>query len=128
MAADANNAAGTMANKQYTYVLRATNFTSAIPTDATIDGIKVEVRRCKRMSDGTLKDDLVQLTKNGATRVGVNNADTSTPWTTTMTTKEYGGSTALWGANWTAAEINASTLVSILRYITRTVPKPVLQM
>jgi len=99
---------GTNGASKQTYVLRATNFTFAVPTGAIIDGVKVEIERYANVAS-TLQDYFVQLTKDGTTRVGSNKADTGTWWPTSATIKQYGNATDLWGTNWTVAEINAST-------------------
>jgi len=91
----------------YSYVLRATNFSSGIPAGGTIQGIKVDIERY--CGAGSARDALVQLTKNGSARVGNSKADTSSNWSSSVGVATYGNSTDLWGTNWTAAEINAST-------------------
>jgi len=108
---DGNNASITGSNfdnNDYSYVLRATNVSAGIPVGNTIKGIKVEIERYSDSNERG-KDAVVQLTKNGTTRVGTNKADTSTEWPTSVATTTYGGETDLWGTTWTRDEINAST-------------------
>lgn len=88
------------------YVLRATNFTVGVPVTATINGILVEIK--KDVDAGSAQDGLVQLTKNGTTRVGTNKADTVNNWSNSPTTISYGGASDLWGTTWTPADINAT--------------------
>jgi hypothetical protein len=91
------------------YVMRATNFGFSVPIGSTINGIKVEIERKNVLRDLTAVDALVQLTKDGTTRVGNNYADTLTNWPPLDTIKTYGGANDLWGTTWTFADINAST-------------------
>jgi len=87
------------------HYLKATGFGFSIPSNATINGILVEVER--KAAAGTIGDYSVKLVKGGAIS-GNNKADTTNNWPTTDTYKSYGGSTDLWGLSWTAADINAS--------------------
>lgn len=83
--------------------LEATSFGFAVPTNATILGIKVSVEKRK---SGSVTDNNVQLIKAGVTG-GTNNASAAA-WSTTEAVTEYGGSSDLWGRTWTAADINNS--------------------
>ncbi len=81
--------------------LDCTNFGFAIPTDSSIDSIKVEIE--KKSSDVFLNDDTVQLLKAGA-RVGTNNFKNGSQWPTGDTYVAYNN--GLWGTTWTPAEVN----------------------
>jgi len=77
----------------YSHYLKATDFGFSIPSDATIDGILVEIERHASANSGTnwVKDWKVYLLKGGSV-VGDNKADTTNNWPTTDTYKSYGGS------------------------------------
>ncbi|HJS20460.1 MAG TPA: Ig-like domain-containing protein, partial [Anaerolineales bacterium] len=85
--------------------LDMTNFGFSIPTDATINGISVEMNRWA--SAGNVSDDTVQLFKAGSL-VGEDKAADGNWDTVTSTVVTYGGASDLWGTTWTPAEINAS--------------------
>jgi hypothetical protein len=86
----------------YTYRLDATNFSFAIPTSATIDGIVIEIEQNGAKS----RDDLVQLIKGGTPQGNNLSANATVPTSDTIIT--FGSSTDLWGLTWTVADINAS--------------------
>jgi hypothetical protein len=98
--------AATLDTNDYTEVLNASTFGLTIPSSATITGIKVEVDRYK--GAGAAKDGVIQLTKDGTTRVGTS-AATATAWPAASAIATYGGSADLWGTTWTPAEVNAAT-------------------
>ncbi|QQV02104.1 MULTISPECIES: Ig-like domain-containing protein [Chryseobacterium] len=77
------------------------NLTSAIPALSTITGIQVGILRS---STGTIRDNTIQLLRNG-TLTGTNLA-TTTNWVTTEATTNYGSNSNLWGATWTPADFN----------------------
>lgn len=82
-----------------------------LPSNAVIQGITatVEVIRTGG-STGATTMNVVQLTKDGSTRVGTNKvSQVSNTISTTEAVKTYGGAADLWGTTWTADEINAST-------------------
>lgn len=82
-------------------------FGFSVPTGSTIDGIEVRVER-RRGGSGDVVDASVRLVQAG-TITGNDKAKTSDIWQTTDTLIYYAGSsTDLWGATWTAAQINAS--------------------
>ena len=86
------------------------NLDSNIPNDATIEGIRIYIDRYNSFTgDGTvtIKDDAIYLTKNGTDTVGNNKSIGATwPSSDTDTYVSYGGVSDLWGASWTASEIN----------------------
>ena len=92
--------------------LEAKKFGFAIPSNATIKGIQVQVRRLAENSGSSyILDTKVQLLKAGVP-VGDNKADLVTPWSETGATGESvsypktGASTDLWGTDWTYEDIN----------------------
>lgn len=93
------------ANDQ-TGALRCSNFGFAIPADAVIDGIVVEVEQ--RRFAGAARDHQVQLFSSPGTGIGDNKA-TATAWPGTATIATYGGAADPWGASLTPAIVNAST-------------------
>lgn len=98
--------AGSMSVGNLSHYLKATNFRYAIPSTATILGIKVEV---EGSAAGTcvIMDNAVRLVKGGT--VQATDRSSVTPWTTSLDEyRSYGGPTDLWGTTWTASDINAS--------------------
>jgi len=90
-----------------TQSLTLTNFgASGIPSNATMKGIKVEIKRRKQSGTSAVYADSISLV--GVT--GVKKADTyGSPWPGSLTFKTYGGPTDLWGiANPTPAMFSAS--------------------
>ena len=86
------------------------NLDSNIPTGASIEGIQIYIDRYNSFTgEGTvtINDDAIYLTKNGTDTVG-NNKSTGATWPSldTDTYVSYGGVSDLWGATWTASEIN----------------------
>ncbi len=93
--------------------LKATGFGFSIPTDATINGIKVEVERSISVQAfNTVTDNSVKIVQAGT--IGGNEKANGSSWTTTDTYDTYGGTTDLWGLTWTAAAINASNFGAVI--------------
>lgn len=93
----------------HTENLQFKNLSLNIPealTDATItiEGIEVKITRKSNIA-GSIIDSSIRLLKN--TRVA-NDKATATAWDITNGSVTYGGSTDLWGTNWTPAEVNNS--------------------
>lgn len=87
--------------------LNVTGFGFAIPNDAIINGIKVEIGKFR--SGGTLGnviDSNVQLIIGGVA-TGANNASGSN-WGTSIAFSSYGSASYLWGLTPTVSNINAS--------------------
>lgn len=93
--------------------LKATAFGFTVPSDATIDGVLVEIERHREATGGNVSDIETILFKDdltpGADQYAV------AQWPTSDAYASYGGATDLWGLAWTAAEINASTFGVRLR-------------
>lgn len=114
--AEATITAATYDSPDISEILVASNFGFTIPDGSTIDGIVVEIER-RDQAIGAASDNRVQLAKGTtfADLVGSNKADTTLDWPTAATVKSYGtGTTDLWGATWTAAEVNASSFAVFL--------------
>jgi hypothetical protein len=94
---------GPLAVSQY---LKVTNFfgSNPIPSGATINGIKVEV---KRHGEPTCADVDVHIVKGGTIQTA--NRNSSTAWPFTGAYQTYGGETDLWGATWLYSDINLNT-------------------
>jgi len=91
-----------------THYIKATGFGFTIPTDATINGIKVRIER-KKSSTAVIIDKTVSLVKENAI-IGANRART-VAWedNNVEDLRSYGlGTTDLWDTTWTVAEINSS--------------------
>ncbi len=77
-----------------------------IPSDATINGIVVEIEKSCTSTSGSPNDATIQLIKGG-TASGTNKASATT-WPTTDAYSTYGGAADLWGLAWSPSDINAS--------------------
>ncbi len=100
-----------------THYLRGTNYGFAIPTDATINGIVVEIRRnTNDKKYPTVRDNIVRLVKDGVI-IGDNKAATDTDWPTVFMTARYGGVSDLWGVTWSAADINSPNFGVVLSIV-----------
>ena len=90
--------------------LRGTNYGFAVPSDATINGITVQIRRDNDYTDANVRDLYVYLVKNGSIQAGTNQnrADTSTNWGGSFGTPTYGGASDTWNNSWNVADINNS--------------------
>ncbi|MBI4094645.1 MAG: hypothetical protein HY435_00425 [Candidatus Liptonbacteria bacterium] len=87
--------------------LQATDFDFAIPSDATIVGIKVEVeRKINTINGRNIQDLSAKIIKTGSAQ-GDEKAG-SVNWSITEAYVGYGGETDLWGLTWTPAQINAT--------------------
>ncbi|MBI2271757.1 MAG: T9SS type A sorting domain-containing protein [Bacteroidetes bacterium] len=98
----------------YSRYLISTDFSFAIPSGATVLGIKAEVKG-KADSLNSINDTIVQLTKNGGT-TGSANRGTLSFIDSLNKYYSYGGTTDLWGFSWTPAEINSAAFGLILSY------------
>jgi uncharacterized repeat protein (TIGR02543 family) len=97
-------------NNPISHYLKATNFSFAIPSGATIQGIVVEVDRYASTGSGgtRVSDNSIRLVKDGT--IGGDDKNTGLAWpdSDTDTYQSYGGPTDLWGLNWSSDDINSS--------------------
>ena len=107
-AADSTYATVTLSSATSHY-LEGTNYGFAIPSNATINGIQVTIGRYEsgQAAGNDVRDSIVSLMKSN-TLVGSNKGATSTEWPTSNTAASYGANNDLWGATWTADDINNS--------------------
>ncbi|MBL8849455.1 MAG: hypothetical protein JNG89_07215, partial [Planctomycetaceae bacterium] len=98
-----NYAQVTVGSWEYTKQLRLTNFGLNVPTGATINGIQVALTTTG--SNDPEYGGYAQLTKNGTS--GVGSYVSASGWSSG--TVNMGGASNLWGATWTAAEVNAAS-------------------
>lgn len=97
--------ANVASNFAYLYL---TNFGFSIPTNATITGLTVNIRRnVSGSTTGQVRDNTVQIW-DGSSLIGSNLAATGTKWPTTIAAASYGGQTNLWGATLTPTLVNSS--------------------
>jgi hypothetical protein len=89
-----------------TEYLQGTNYGFSIPSDATINGITMEVER-KYSGPNAGVDSVVRIIKGGVVS-GNNKANTGTAWTTSDVVVTYGSASDLWGLALTPADVNAS--------------------
>jgi hypothetical protein len=85
--------------------LQGTNYNFAIPPEATIAGIEVQINRKSDSRNPNVIDTEVRLVKGGQI-VGDNKALPDS-WPTTLTVATYGGPTDLWGLTWLPSDINS---------------------
>jgi hypothetical protein len=85
-------------------ILNVTAFGFSVPSTAIVRGISVDIKRHSSSSTNTLKDTTIQLLKAG-TATG-NNKATATSWPTSDAVATYGTGSDLWGAAWTASDVN----------------------
>jgi len=98
-------------------------FNFAIPTNATITGIEVRIKRTASQNSDNgvsqaryITDYNIQLVKAN-TAQGSNKADTVTRWDNTQfITKTYGSNNDLWGLSLTPSDINASNFGVIAQF------------
>jgi hypothetical protein len=105
---DANYATaglGTHATSEY---LKGTNYGFSIPSNATIVGIQVTIRRKSSSNGGgnSINDVTVSLVKDGLRTVA--NKASATDWGTSFGTATYGSASDLWEAEWAPDDINAN--------------------
>lgn len=87
------------------YLRAAIGNVSSIPTNATILGIEIDIKRREGTTDVNATDEFVRLYKSGTGFVGDNKADTATEWPTSYAVKSYGGASDLWGTTWTRSQV-----------------------
>jgi hypothetical protein len=85
--------------------LRATNFGFAIPSNATITGIKVAVERKTDTANGII--DYSILIVQGGTPGGTDQS-AGAVWSTTESYITFGGASSLWDLTWTPTDTNSS--------------------
>ncbi len=100
------------------HYLKATNFGFSIASNATIQGIVVEVDRYES-GGSTLRvtDNSIKLVKGGVISGNDKSAGLSWPNSDTNTYVSYGGPSDLWGLNWTPADINSSNFGVVISAI-----------
>jgi|GEM_PF-1875428 len=84
-----------------------TGFGFAIPSTATITGIKIDVSQRVSSPGGGIRDSLIMLSLNG-NMLGADRSDTSY-WLDTPTMNAYGDSLDTWGYSWTPGDVNDPT-------------------
>lgn len=99
-----------------THYLNASGYNFSIPSNATVNGIQVDVVRKAALSGvgnlcpggiNTVCDiNAVLITSSGA--LGTTNEASTTPWAAAIATSTYGGPSDLWGASWAPSDINSS--------------------
>ena len=86
------------------HYLKATNFGFSIPTGATINGIKIEIKQYE--TDGSVTDNVVKIVKADGT-YGTENKAIGGGWVDGVNAYvTYGGVSDLWSETWTAEDIN----------------------
>lgn len=86
--------------------LLLTGFGFALPSDATINGIEVEIER--KVNATGLSETVVQL-QSGGVGVGSNKAAIGVSWPLADAAAVYGGATDTWAASLAVADLNSSS-------------------
>lgn len=86
--------------------LKATGFNFAIPLDATILGIQVEVQQQSTVG-AAVTDNSVKIVKGGV--ISGNEKATGTTWPTSEAFQTYGSASDTWGLSWVPTDINVTT-------------------
>ena len=98
-------------NSGLTHRLEVKGFGFSVPALAQILGITATIRRKadhnNLSNNWYVKDNSVRLIGADGNYKGSDKAVTSLFWPTSLTNAVYGGSTDLWGAAWSAADINS---------------------
>lgn len=96
-----------------THYLDVTNFGFSIPSNATVQGIQVDIERKSSTASSvcgatnTACDNSIVIINSSGT-LGSTNKATTTVWPTTEAFASYGGSADLWSAAWAPSDINSS--------------------
>jgi hypothetical protein len=106
--ADANYATAVLGTHATSEYLKGTNYGFSIPSNATIVGIQVTIRRKSSSNAGgnSINDVTVSLIKDGLMTVA--NKASAADWGTSFGTASYGSASDLWEASWTPDDINAN--------------------
>ena len=104
-ASEAAITAATYDSPDISHQLTTSGYGFTVPTDATIDGITVEVER-RSIIASSGKDFRVQLRNASGTLVGTNKAVPATIWPTSATIATYGGAADTWTASPTDTMVN----------------------
>ena len=88
--------------------LTARAYGFAIPTGATINGIRLDLAKYQQ-TGAVCQDAHIQLQKTTGVYSVSNYADTVTTYPSSSTVFTYGGATDLWGDTWTPTIINGAT-------------------
>lgn len=125
---DNNRATASLDKSIISYYLKGTNFNFSIPSNARIDGIKVEIERSIAQAISNVKDNSVKIIKGG-TISGDEKADTVTAWPISSgdAYATYGGTSVLWGLSWTAADINSSNFGAAIQAKNTVPSKPTIE-
>lgn len=107
---------GYQAGNLYSYLVKASDFGFSLPSNTTIFGIKVEIKKDGAHSNppgvpfdpNIAKDEIIQLSKDNSSEVGDNEKSDSWWPVYPGAIITYGGEDDLWGTTWTAEEINSA--------------------
>jgi hypothetical protein len=91
---------------QTSQFLLAVDFRNTIPSNATVDGIKVEIERASQAAQ--VVDNAVYVIKSGQPITQGTNLANPGVWSAVETTVAYGGPTEKWGQTWTPADVNSA--------------------
>ena len=114
-ASDDSRARAALQTGQVTNYLKATDFGFAVPANAVIGGVVVEVEHSAKNLTTSIKDKSIKLVKGGAI-VGQERVLSPNFLSTSDTLKNYGSSTDMWGVTLTPDEINMANFGVVLAY------------
>jgi len=106
---DDNNFAEAVLSNKVSQYLKVTNFGFSIPIIATINGIKVEIKRSYVGNDPLNPTDFrLNIVKSNGTRGLINKSIASEPWSENDSYVIRGSNVDKWGETWTASDINST--------------------
>src|SRR5262249_53338691 len=106
---DTNSTTASLNNASSNF-LKCTGFGFSIPTGSTITGIQVEWQR----NGSSIVDNAVRIVKGDAIGSTDRSNSSAVTWPASDGFTSYGGGADLWGASWTAADINAANFGAAL--------------
>lgn len=105
-------ATAALATGETSHYLKALGFGFSIPSDAIVQGIKLEV---EAKANGTpVIDNSVRIVQDGS--ISGNENVSGTYLTTSDVYYPYGGASDLWGLTWTPTQINSATFGAVVSY------------
>jgi hypothetical protein len=119
LASDGVYASVSLGKGAYSDFLTVSGFGFTIPSNATINGIQANIE--KYASNSNISDYEVEA-YNPVTSSYSANLATTTSWPSTDSYVTYGGSTNLWGTNWTPAAIDNSNFSVNISAINNSTP------
>jgi hypothetical protein len=107
-ASDNARATASLPESNSSHYLKASNFGFSIPSNATVNGIVVEVERSRSSTSSSIVTTSAKLVKNGVIGGSDKGSYGGTEWPTADAYGAYGDSVDTWGLALTPADVNAA--------------------